>query len=409
MAKEALSGLKVLEYGEFISAPYCGKLLADLGAEVIKIEPPGSGDPARRWGPFPQNLPHPEKSGLFLYLNTNKLGITLDISSAAGIKIFRALAGQADVLVENTPPHALAWLGLDYESLHRINPRLVVTSITPFGQTGPYHDYKGCDLTAIHMSGEAYINPAGGVENLEQEPPLKVPGHTGDFMCGLSASISTMSAVISQQTTGQGQHVDISQQEVLVHMVCHEVGSLTYDGIDSSRKKGEHTWGGTAMNTIYPSKDGLITMFILNDASWPDLLEMLGNPAWTQAKEYQSPASRISRMGEIIPRIGEWLKEHTTSEILAAAEGKRIPITALYPVKDSINSPQFTARDYFVDVDHAEAGTIKFPGAPYKMSGTPWKIKTPAPRLGEHNDEVYCGRLGYTRQDLVRMRQAGLI
>ena len=162
MDREALSGLKVLEYGEFICAPYCGKLLADLGAEVIKVEPPGLGDKARHWGPFPQDLPHPEKSGLFLYLNTNKLGVTLNLESAAGIKIFTELVKQVDVLVENNPPKEMEWLGLDYESLHQINPRLVVTSITPFGQTGPYHDYKGCDLISFHMSGEAYVNPAGG-------------------------------------------------------------------------------------------------------------------------------------------------------------------------------------------------------------------------------------------------------
>ncbi len=146
MDREALSGLKMLEYGEFISGPYCGKLLADLGAEVIKVEQPGLGDKARRWGPFPQDLPHPEKSGLFLCLNTNKSGVTLNLSSNAGVKIFKELVKQVDVLVENNLPKEMERLGLDYESLHQINPRLVVTSITPFGQTGPYRDYKGCDL-----------------------------------------------------------------------------------------------------------------------------------------------------------------------------------------------------------------------------------------------------------------------
>ncbi len=408
MAKEALSGLKVLEYGEFISAPYCGKLLADLGAEVIKIEPPGSGDPARRWGPFPQNLPHPEKSGLFLYLNTNKLGITLDIGSAAGIKIFRALAGQADVLVENTPPHALAWLGLDYESLHRINPRLVVTSITPFGQTGPYHDYKGCDLTAFHASGEAYINPTEGVNEVEKEPPLKVPAHGGDFLSGLDGAIGTMSAVIAQHSTGQGQHVDISQQEALAHMTCHEFGQYNYGGAVYYREKSKRDVMRSG-SMFFPTRDGYIIMSMFGDAFWPRCLEMMGNPDWAKGDEYKDPASRRRNSAIIMEKTSEWTRQHTNAEINEAVNVRRIPSSPVQTVKEAIDSELLKVREFFVDIDHSEAGKFKYPGAPYKLSGTPWRIKTPAPRLGEHNEEVYCQKLGYARQDLVRMRQAGII
>lgn len=408
MDKEALTGLKALEYGEFISGPYCGKLLADLGAEVIKVEQPGLGDKARQWGPFPQDLPHPEKSGLFLYLNTNKLGVTLNLSSNAGVKIFKELLKQVDVVIENNPPKEMKRLGLDYESLCRINPRLVVTSITPFGQTGPYRDYKGCDLIGFHMSGEAYINPLGGVDDIEQQPPLKVPGHTGDFMAGLSAAVCTMSAVIAQQATDLGQHVDLSQHEALVHMTVHEIGAFTYEGIPYKRKKDESPSGRTGFG-VQPSKDGHLVMSISNDNAWAGLVEMIGNPDWAKSEQYKDPASRRNKMNEIAPKVTEWLKDRTTKELIEAVQGKRIPFAPLNTVKEAINSEQLAVRDFFVDVDHREAGKFKYPGAPYKLSGTPWRVKRPAPLLGEHNEEVYCQMLGYSRQDLVKMRQAGVI
>ncbi len=158
----ALDGLKVLEFSEFITGPYCAKMMADLGAEVIKIEKPGLGDYARSWGPFPGNIPHPEKSGLFLFLNTNKLRVTLNCESNEGRKIFRQLIKWADVFIENNPPREMKRLGFDYQSLKKLNPSLIMTSITPFGQTGPYKDFKGGDLINSHMSSEAFGNPAEG-------------------------------------------------------------------------------------------------------------------------------------------------------------------------------------------------------------------------------------------------------
>ncbi len=229
MNSEALSGLKLLEYSEFVSGPYCGKLLADLGAEVIKIEKPGLGDKARSWGPFPQDIPHPEKSGLFLDLNTNKSGVTLNVESAMGVKIFKELVKRVDIVIENNPPQEMERLGLDYESLHQINPLLVMTSITPFGQTGPYRDHKACDLISFHISGEAYVNPADGVDDIEQQPPLKGPMHRGDSMAGLTAAVCTMSAVFARQVTGQGQHVDLSEQEALSSIMRANLANFIND------------------------------------------------------------------------------------------------------------------------------------------------------------------------------------
>ena len=168
MSGQALSGLKAVEWSDFVSGPYCGKLLADLGAEVVKVERPGVGDGARSYGPFPQDIPHPERSGLFLYLNTNKLGVTLDVRTATGAQLLSKLLEQADVLIENNPPREVEELGFAYERLRQLNPRLVMTSITPFGQTGPYRDYRSCDLISFNASGLAFVNPSDGVDDPER-------------------------------------------------------------------------------------------------------------------------------------------------------------------------------------------------------------------------------------------------
>ena len=406
MSKEALSGLKVIEYSEYISGPYCGKLLADLGAEVIKVEKPGIGDKARSWGPFPQGIPDQEKSGLFLYLNTNKMGVTLDVRSVAGLKIFRELVKWADIIVENNPIQEMKKLNLDYENLHQLNPRLVVTSITPFGQTGPYREYKGCDLITFNMGGDAYLNPSGGVSDAEQQPPLKVPAHTGDFLAGLGAAISSMSAVIAQRTSGMGQHVDLSQQEAMVHMVCHQIGDFESIGTTYKRKKSEQSTGAAEVQT---SKNGYIFMLMFGEAAWTSLVEMMGNPEWAMSDQFKDISRRRTKMGEINQRVAEWVSQHTNEEIMQLAENKRIPVTPLNTIKETIDSEQLKGREFFVEIDHKEAGKFLYPGAPYKLSGTPWRVKTPAPLLGEHNKKVYSQILGYNDQDLVKMRQAGII
>jgi len=407
MNKGALSSLRVIEYGEFISGPYCGKLLADLGAEVIKIEKPGFGDKARSHGPFPQDIPHPERSGLFLFLNTNKLGVTLNVGTAAGVKIFRELVKWADVIVEDNPPQEMKRLGLDYESLHQLNPRLVMTSITPFGQTGTYRDYKACDLITFHVSGEAYINPMEGVDDIEQQPPLKVPMHSGDFIAGLNGAIGTMSAVTAQQATGLGQHVDSSAQEALASMVNSWIGTFTYEGIPYRRRKSERGPVGPAQ--MYPCKDGYICITTHSDVFWAGVVEMMGNPDWAKSELYKDVSTRRANQDVIWLMMAEWTRDHTIQEIMEAAQGKRFPIMPVKTMNEVFSSEQLAVRDFFVEVDRKETGRLKYPGAPYKLSVTPWRVRRPAPLLGEHNEEVYCQMLGYTRQDLAKMRGLGVI
>jgi len=406
MSLQALSGLKVIEWSEFVSGPYCGKLLADLGADVVKVERPSLGDRARGYGPFPKGIPHPEKSGLFLYLNTNKLGVTLNVGCASGAEVLKGLIKQADVLVQNNPPRYLEELELDYEHLKNVSPRLVMTSIAPFGQTGPNRDNKSCNLTTFHTSGIAFVNPSDGVDDTEAKPPLQGPEHQAGLLAGLSAAIGTMSAVFAQQTTGQGQHVDLSEQEALASIARRELAVYAVEGMGWTRLKGSQP--GMASD-IYQCSDGRVYLICFHDRTWESWVEFMGNPEWAYNELFLDIATRRENWDAAKVMIEEFTKEHTVEEVLRATEARRIPCKPVNSAKQLVESELLAERDFFAEVGHKEAGNVVFPGAPFKLSETPWSVQRPAPLLGEHNEEVYCGRLGYTKQDLVRLRAAGVI
>jgi len=403
MTDGALAGLKVLELSDFIAGPYCSKMMADLGADVIKVENPGTGDRARSWGPFPGDIPHTEKSGLFLFLNTNKSGITLDISHKKGGEVFRRLIAWADVFIENFPRREMAKLGFDYQTLKKIKPSLIMTSITPFGHTGPYKDFKGCDLISSHTSSEAFGNPAEGVNDLERYSPLKGPAHAADFMTGLTAAVSTMSAVISRQRDQSGRHIDISAQEALASVTRQELAFCLCEGLYPSREVGRKRVGGF----LYPCKDGYVCIWL--GPHWQKLVKMMGNPDWTQTEIFQNQASRAEHQQDCNTLIGLWTRNYTMAEIDKLGITHDVPLSPVRTVKELVNDEQLAYRNFFVEIDHPLAGKFKYPGAPYKLSVTPWEIKRRAPLLGEHNEEVYVQLLGYNQQELRDMKKAGII
>jgi crotonobetainyl-CoA:carnitine CoA-transferase CaiB-like acyl-CoA transferase len=399
----ALDGLKVLELSEFISGPYCGKMMADLGAEVIKIEKPGRGDRARRYGPFPGNIPHPEKSGLFLFLNTNKLGATLDLEGRRGKEIFRRLAKWADVLIEGNPPKEMARWGINYRSLKKLNPSLIMASITPFGQSGPYRDYKGTDLINSHTSSEAFGNPTEGVEDRDKCPPLRGPMHAADFMTGLTAATCTMSAVLGRQKNKTGRHVDVSAQEALASVSRQELAFCLCEGLYPTRQWGRKRVGGF----LYKCKDGYVNIWM--GPHWPKLVKMMGNPDWTQAELFQNPGSRAEYQQDCNKLIEVWTQQYTMAEIDRLGVEYDVPLAPVRTVKEVVDDEQLAYRQFFVEIDHPAAGRYKYPGAPYRLAATPWKIKRRAPLLGEHNEEVYGRVLGFTKKEIEVLGKAGVI
>jgi CoA:oxalate CoA-transferase len=403
LEQRALKGIKVIEYSDFVCGPYCGKLLAMMGAEVIKIEKPGLGDRSRSWGPFPENLPHPEKSGLFLFLNANKDSITLNVVSDAGLKILKELLKWADVLIEDHSVKEISRMGLSYRKLKKLNPRLVMTAITPFGQTGPLKDYRGNDLIAINAGSEAFGNPDEGVKDPESQPPLKGTYHAADIVCGLSAAVCTMSAVIAQRISGLGQFIDLSQQEAIASTGRQQLAYYAVQGETPSREWGRKKFGGF----LYPCKDGYVVIWI--GPHYPRVMKMLGDPAWSKEEMFANPLLRNQYIVELNQLITAWTQEHTAQEINDLAIVQGVPCSLVRSIKDLVNDEQLAYRQFWQVVDHPVAGKFKYPGPPFKHSATPGKIERPAPLLGEHNDKVYSGMLGYSRMDLVRMRQAGVI
>lgn len=403
MKDGALNGLKVLEFGEFVSAPYCGKLLADLGAGVIKIEKPETGDAARNHGPFPGDIPHPEKSGLFLFLNNNKKGITLDVYTAKGREVFYKLVAWADMIIESQPPAQMEKHGLTYTKLSQINPSLVMTSISPFGQTGPYRDYKGCDLITSHTSGEAFGNPAEGVDDLEKYGPLRGPMHAADFMTGLTAAVSTMPQILYRQMTGAGSFVDISAQEAVASVSRQELAFCLCEGLCPSREIGRKRRGGI----LYPCRDGFVCLWI--GPHWDKMVTMMGKPDWAQSEIFRTPLGRAEHVEDFDRLVAVWTRQYTTGEIDKMAIEYGVPCSPVRSVKDVVADEQLAYRDYFVEIDHPMAGRLKYPGAPYKLSATPWQIRRHAPLLGEHNTEVYCEMLGFSPEEVQKMKDSGTI
>ncbi len=400
--KLALEDVKVVEYGNLISAPYCGKLLADLGAEVIKVEEPGQGDIARKNGPFPGDIPESECSGLFLYLNTNKLGVTLSLEKATGREIFKKLVKNADILIEDTKPGKMAALGLGYSNLKSLNPSLVMTSITPFGQTGPYKDYKGCDLIGWQMGGDGYVTPRHA-SSVEQEP-LRVV-QMASFVTGITAAVATMCALRVQRHTGLGQQVDVSQLEAVLLSLGFFVMYWPYEHRNASRVARV----AFAPIGFFKCKDGWVFLNAIEPHHWQRLVDVMGNPDWANEELFKDTFARGQHWESLESLMAEWAIKHTTAELFEAAKAKKIPLAVVNSIAEVMESGQLKERGFFIDIEHSKVGKLTYPGAPYKFSETPWTIHKPAPLLGQHNEDVYCNQLGYTKRELVKMYEAGII
>lgn len=396
MEKQALQGIKILDLTRFIAGPYCTRILAGFGAEVIKIEKPGAGDPARSIGPFLNDEPGLERSGLFLYLNSNKKSVTLNLKSATGVKLFAELVKEADVVLEDFHPGKMDELGLSYNSLQKINPRLVMTSISSFGQSGPYRDYKMNHLIAWGMSGARYNDGAPGVR------PVQIGGWLTHYITGLFASVGTTTAVYARNETGKGCHVDVSMWESNILITCYPTVIYSYQGM-------VHNGISKERFGIFQCKDGYIGLNLYGRLNWELLCSFLGMPELIDDPRFNTPQGMVEHYEEARVIVAEKIKDREKMELFQSGVEWRIPFGLVPTTQESLESPQHIARGFFEEVDHPVLGKVVMPGAPFKMQETPWLVKSPAPRLGEHNEEVYCHQLGYSRDELVRMRELGVI
>ncbi|MBW2421624.1 MAG: CoA transferase [Deltaproteobacteria bacterium] len=383
----ALEGLRIVELGQGVSAPFCAKLLADYGAEVIKVELPGEGDVARSWGPFPGDEPHPEKSGLFFSLNTNKRGVTLDPGSEQGRELLIRLLEHADVFIENYPPAQMREWGLDYASLQALYPELLMISITPFGQTGPYADWKGCDLNAFHLSaaGSRYCGRP-------DEAPLEQGTFAADYFGGYVAATWGLASLFVEGED-RAEHIDVSCAEAIaaIFVGSQNIGLYAQDGIFGRRSGIGLPLAAPA--TILPCKDGYVWMIALEVGQWRGLVRAMGNPDWAAPEIFDDMTVRAQNADFIYPMIKEWTAELTKQEIMDLCQANAVPSTAVYTVKDIAELPHMADRDFFADLDHPLMGRVRTLGAPVLLPESPAGPRSAAPLLGEHNDEILTEEL----------------
>jgi crotonobetainyl-CoA:carnitine CoA-transferase CaiB-like acyl-CoA transferase len=375
----ALTGARVVELAEGIAGPYTAKLLADLGADVIKVEQLPAGDYARQHGPFPGHQPHPERSGLFLYLNTNKRGVTLDLDSAAGQDFLRALLAQAEVFIEDRPPGWLTARGLGYDTVRQDCPDLVMTSITRFGQTGPQAGYQGYPLTTAHAGGEAYTLPGRlSLELFPDREPVQPGGSLGEYDSGLCAAVATLGAVLS----GMGQHVDVSQQEALMNLNRPTMAHYFAYGEVIGRQRG-YAFGGAI-----PCQDGYVLLRPIEDNHWHGLARAMGREELIDDERFRTRQARTDNGALLNELVLAWTMQHTKVALYERIAGTGCPIGYFATAEDVVHSPQLAAHEFFVPCAHPAVEDVLLPSAPYRLSRTPWRLRRPAPLLGQHNQEI---------------------
>jgi crotonobetainyl-CoA:carnitine CoA-transferase CaiB-like acyl-CoA transferase len=371
----------VVEYGSGVSAAYAAKLLADVGAEVIKVEPP-HGDTTRARGPFPHDRPDPEASGLFVYLNTNKRATVADLTTPSGQEHLAALLADADLFVHNVPPADRTMFGLDSAELCRRFPRLVVTSISMFGDQGPRAHWRGYELTASNAGGWAFLAP--GASPSPELPPLKPFGAQCDFHAAGYAALTSLAAYRHQLKTGMGQAVDVSEQEAVAAMLEMNLMHWTYAGRETSRL------GSRALGPwfITDCLDGKLFALAVEEEQWQRLVELMGSPEWAGEEIFQDRLVRGQNMDALKLFMGDWLGAWKVDDLYREAQGHRIPFAPVNSMRQMYENEHLRARQYFVDFDQPGVGSLRLPGAPSQYSTISWSLRRPAPRIGQHTDEV---------------------
>ena len=392
-----LDGVKVLDLSEDIAGSFCARLLADYGADVLKLEPPG-GAGLRRMSPFFGDDPHPEKSLFFLVMNLNKKGATLNLNSGTGRALFKQLLPHVDVVVESSPPGHLASLGLSYEEMAEQNPALVLTSVTPFGQTGPYSGYAGEEIVSYAMG---MIMPISGVQGRE---PLKHGGFQAQYEGGLNGAAATAMALFMQENTGQGQHVDVSTTECVASTMLASQTMYSFMGGSPTRQRPAGSMFGHPM----PCADGWIIVQTGGGASWKEIAEFFQAPELLDEK-FSDQALRAQHGEELDRIVVKSIEDRSKWELFPKAAEARMLFGLVQTPSELADCPQLESRGFYRQVEHPVIGKIKVPAVLFNLSLTPYGRCVPAPTLGQHNEEIYVEGLGCSVQEMSRLRQLGVI
>ena len=374
----ALRHFRIVELAENVGGEYCGKLLADFGAEVIKVERPSTGSPTRQLGPFAGEGQGPEQSGLFAFLNTNKQSVVLDLASEAGVEALAGLIGRADVVIDDHAPGWLATIGLDPANFLSAYPDLVLCAITPFGQSAPPERAHAEPLTIFHSSGWGYHTPSAADP---ERPPLKGAGR---FLASYEAGLEGAMCVAGCLNGDAGRFIDISTQEVLASRVDYVLGQMIASDMDVGDARTQFDLGGPA--GIFPCRHGFVYIWMSAPSHWTGLAKLLGEPEWMKAfpDNWLERGLTPERIATCRQYLGEWLMTQDKDEAAAAAQTLGLTMVPVNDPSDLVRSPQFQHRAFFAEVEHPVLGKALYPTVPYKLSRTPARIDRAAPLLGEH-------------------------
>ena len=410
-----LEGLRILELADE-KGQFCGKLLGDLGADVIKIEPLG-GEPCRYVGPFLDDMPHPERSLSFWYYNTSKRGITLDLASADGRRIFARLAATADVILETFRPGHLTALGFDYASLQADNPGLIMCALTPFGQTGPWRDYATTDL--LHMAAGGEMASCGyDAADVPDAPPIAPGGgnawHTGCHY----ACMAIMAALVYRTISGQGQYIDASIHEACALTTEAAVANYVYRGETLLRQTGRHHAAAATNRTQFRAKDGNYVTALLTGGLNPrnvrnlaELMNSFGMAGDLMDARYQDPAVIAANASHIIDNLlANFIASLPAEEVYHAAQERGFTWGAVRVPEALLDDAHLHDRSFWKQVEHAELGrSFTYPGEAAIYNGSPWRISRRAPLIGEHNREIFCDELGFSHAELSVLAESRVI
>ena len=404
----ALSHIRVLDLSRVLAGPWCAQNLADLGADVIKVERPGAGDDTRHWGPpFAKNPQGKEtdESAYFICINRNKRSITIDIAKPEGQDIIRKLAIESDVVIENYKVGGLLKYGLDYESLKRLKPDLVYCSITGFGQTGPFAHRPGYDFIVQGMGG--FMSVTGEADDFEGASPQKAGVAFADIFTGMYASSAILAAIIHRDHTGEGQHIDMALLDTQVAVMAN-VGSAYLTSNELPKR-----WGNASATIVpyqtFPTSDGWMIVAAGNDSQYRHFVTVGGEAHLADNPLYVSNPLRVQHRKQLVPLLEAMTRKKTKADWITSLEKANVPCGPINNMKEVFENPQVIARNLQINVPHPTVGDMKLLASPMKLSKTPTEVRMAPPTLGQHTNEILHDRLNLDDEAITQLRKQGVI
>ena len=392
-----LADIRVVEMGQLLAGPFCGQILADFGAEVIKIEPPGAGDPMREWG---QEKPH-GKSLWFPVVGRGKKSVTLNLRTEQGQDVARRLIATADILVENFRPGTMERWGLGPDALHALNPRLIMVRVTGYGQTGPYAHKAGFGAIGEAMGGLRHV--VGSPDR----PPSRMGISIGDSLAALHAALGALMALHARGNTGRGQVVDSAIYEAVLNMMESLV--TEYHQAGYVRERTGAILPNIAPSNVYPTRDGEILIAANQDTVFRRLCEAMNRPELAEDPRFRTHTARGERQAELDVLVADWTREQDSAELETLMEQHGVPAGRIYRAPEMLADPHFAAREAIVTVHHPELGEMKMQNVAPRLSDTPGRVRAPSPALGEHTDAVLRDILGMDAPAVATLRAAGVV